>query len=96
MPRLETHKIMDWVAGQRGEPENGITGRVLGAASYTDTTLDDASQSLLRAAVRQLSMSPATVRRTLAVARTIANLEAAERIETYHLAEAIQYRPRRR
>ncbi len=56
--------------------------------------IDDAGHSLLRAAMRQLNMSARAYHRTLKLARTIADLAAAERIETAHLAEAIQYRPR--
>jgi magnesium chelatase family protein len=44
--------------------------------------------------MRQLHMSARAYHRTLKLARTIADLIGAERIETAHLAEAIQYRPR--
>jgi len=56
--------------------------------------VDEAGHSLLRAAMRQLHMSARAYHRTLKLARTIADLIGAERIETAHLAEAIQYRPR--
>ena len=56
--------------------------------------VDEAGHSLLRAAMRQLHMSARAYHRTLKLARTIADLAAAPRIETTHLAEAIQYRPR--
>ena len=56
--------------------------------------VDEAGHSLLRAAMRQLHMSARAYHRTLKLARTIADLAGAERIETAHLAEAIQYRPR--
>jgi len=56
--------------------------------------VDDAGHSLLRAAMRQLHMSARAYHRTLKLARTIADLAGAESIETAHLAEAIQYRPR--
>ena len=56
--------------------------------------VDDAGHSLLRAAMRQLNMSARAYHRTLKLARTIADLAGAERIETAHLAEAVQYRPR--
>ena len=57
--------------------------------------IDDAGRSLLRAAMTQLSMSARAFHRILKLARTIADLAGSEEIETHHLAEAIQYRPRR-
>jgi magnesium chelatase family protein len=57
--------------------------------------LDDAGKSLLRAAMSQLGMSARAFHRILKLARTIADLEGAVEIKTHHLAEAIQYRPRR-
>lgn len=57
--------------------------------------VDDAGRSLLKAAMQQLSMSARAFHRVLKLARTIADLAGSERIETSHLAEAIQYRPRR-
>ncbi len=49
---------------------------------------------MLRAAMQQLQISARASRRVLKLARTIAYLAGAENIETAHLAEAIQYRPR--
>jgi magnesium chelatase family protein len=57
--------------------------------------LDDSGKSLLRAAMTQLGMSARAFHRILKLARTIADLEGAPDIQTHHLAEAIQYRPRR-
>jgi magnesium chelatase family protein len=57
--------------------------------------LDDAGKSLLRAAMTQLGMSARAFHRILKLARTIADLEGVPDIQTHHLAEAIQYRPRR-
>jgi len=57
--------------------------------------LDDAGKGLLRAAMQQLHLSARAYHRILKLARTIADLAGADRIETAHLAEAIQYRPRR-
>ena len=56
--------------------------------------VDEAGRSLLRAAMQQLQMSARAFHRVLKLGRTIADLAGAENIETAHLAEAIQYRPR--
>ena len=57
--------------------------------------LDDAGRSLMKAAMNQLQMSARAFHRVLKLARTIADLAGSERISTAHLAEALQYRPRR-
>ncbi len=57
--------------------------------------IDDASRSLLRAAMQQMQMSARAYHRILKLARTIADLAGGDKIETPHLAEAIQYRPRK-
>lgn len=56
--------------------------------------LDAAGQSLIKAAMRQLSLSARAYHRTLKLARTIADLAGSAGIEAAHLAEAVQYRPR--
>ena len=57
--------------------------------------LDEAGRALVRAAMQQLQMSARAFHRILKLARTIADLAGSGRIEPAHLAEAIQYRPRR-
>ena len=57
--------------------------------------LDETGRGLVRAAMQQLQMSARAFHRILKLARTIADLAGSERIETAHLAAAIQYRPRR-
>jgi magnesium chelatase family protein len=57
--------------------------------------LDEAGRSLVRAAMQQLQMSARAFHRILKLSRTIADLAGSAEIETAHLAEAIQYRPRR-
>jgi magnesium chelatase family protein len=56
--------------------------------------VDEAGRSLLRAAMEQLQMSARAFHRVLKLGRTIADLAGSETIETAHLAEALQYRPR--
>jgi magnesium chelatase family protein len=56
--------------------------------------LDEAGASLIKAAMRQLQLSARAYHRILKLARTIADLAGVENIQTGHVAEAIQYRPR--
>ncbi|HEX9924917.1 MAG TPA: YifB family Mg chelatase-like AAA ATPase [Anaerolineae bacterium] len=57
--------------------------------------IDEASTNLLKAAMQQMQLSARAYHRILKLARTIADLAGLEGIQTPHIAEAIQYRPRR-
>lgn len=54
--------------------------------------LNEESKKILELAFRKLGLSARAHGRILKVARTIADLEGKEKIETSHVAEAIQYR----
>ena len=53
---------------------------------------DEAGLSMLRMAMERLSLSARAYSRILKVARTIADLEGSERVQSQHIAEAISYR----
>ena len=57
--------------------------------------VEDSAQSLLKAAMKQLYLSARAFHRILKLGRTIADLEGTDIIKAQHIAEAIQYRPRR-
>ena len=56
--------------------------------------LQPEGQSLMRAAMSQLQLSARAYHRILKLSRTIADLAGSEEIQSPHLAEALQYRPK--
>jgi magnesium chelatase family protein len=56
--------------------------------------LQEEGQRLMRAAMTQLNLSARALHRILKLARTIADLAGSEEIQSVHLAEALQYRPK--
>jgi len=56
--------------------------------------LDPEGEKLMRTAMQQMHLSARAYHRVLKLSRTIADLEGSEVIRPYHLAEALQYRPR--
>lgn len=76
----------------------GVTnGRLESPGVNKHCRLNTGDESFLEKAAKQLNLSPRGCQRVLKVARTIADLDGAERIEQYHLSEAIGFRqPARR
>ena len=57
-------------------------------------SLKEEGQSLMRSAMTQLNLSARAYHRILKLSRTIADLAGSEDIQSVHLAEALQYRPK--
>lgn len=66
----------------------------MAGGTYQSLAIDAAGESLVNAAVRHLNLTDAQKERMIRVARTIATLAGEKSIQTWHLAEACQYRSR--
>jgi magnesium chelatase family protein len=66
--------------------------RLRGGALRRHCALDLAAREVLARAAQRLGLSARAHDRILRVARTIADLEGAARVEARHLLEAVQYR----
>jgi len=56
--------------------------------------LDQQSLNLLNSASSKLELSPRSYMRTIKVARTIADIDNSRNINSSHIAEALQFRPK--
>ena len=78
--------------------ESGGKGRIHCNAQMTEKMLhqfaepDESSLELLRMAMERLKLSARAYNRILKVARTIADLEGSEKVQSQHIAEAVGYR----
>lgn len=74
-----------------GAPD-GLNGRSEGAFLERITALDERGRALLAQAAEAGRISARGWTRTLRLARTIADLESADRVQRVHVAEALAYR----
>jgi magnesium chelatase family protein len=76
----------------RCAPEVGANSQMTSREIRRWCVLDDASARILGKAMTRLALSARAHDRVLKVARTIADLESADRLGAHHVGEAIQYR----
>ncbi len=74
------------------ERQGAANARLAQGALHTHCALSAAGETLLTTAIDHLGLSARAFHRILRVARTVADLDAAERIAEHHLSEAIAYR----
>src|SRR5207244_2523416 len=76
----------------RGKGKTSCNARMTTKHIKTVCQLDEAGQELIKMAMTELNFSARAYDRILKVARTIADLDAQENIQSQHISEAIQYR----
>ena len=69
-----------------------INAELFGETLHQLVTLDDTGKKLLEQATEKMRLSMRGYTRVLRVARTIADLEGAEKTQAHHIAEAVSYR----
>jgi magnesium chelatase family protein len=80
-------------ARDRAITRQGTTNQALsGKAIDEQCKLDDAAAKFLNTAAARLGWSGRSIHRALKVARTIADLAGAAKVQVTHVAEAVQYR----
>jgi magnesium chelatase family protein len=77
---------------QRARQGNTLNARLSGKQLDQVASLDDASQALLGEAMTTLGLSARAYDKLRRVARTIADVDAEERVQLHHIAEAIGFR----
>ena len=90
--RLRVEKARE-IQRERYEGRGFLTNALLPAAATAGAcNLTEGAQRTIKAAFQNLGLSARAYDKVLRVSRTIADLEGAQRVDTYHVAEAVQFR----
>ncbi len=90
--RVVAARAIQHARQQRGEVRASCNAQLSSKEAEAVARLDSAGERTLTRAVNQLGLSARAFVRVLRVARTIADLEGAERVGAQHVAEAVQGR----
>ncbi|MBO9545300.1 YifB family Mg chelatase-like AAA ATPase [Caulobacter sp.] len=90
--RVARARTLQQARAEALDAEDGLNGRAEGAFLEKITALDDRGRALLTQAAEARRISARGWTRTLRLARTIADLEGADRVQRVHVAEALAYR----
>lgn len=82
-----------WQAARfNDDPNRALNCDLLGQPTETAMALDSRSKDLMRQAAEKFSLSARGYSRVLRVARTIADLDHSESVQSHHIAEALSFR----
>jgi magnesium chelatase family protein len=90
--RLRVYRAVELQRERFGGEKFVFNGQLSQRQLQRHCKINDASKQLLCRAVAQLGLSARAYDRVLRISRTIADLRAAENIETDHIAEALRFR----
>ena len=79
------------VQAQR-QGEGKLNGRLRGKELDVLAPMSEPARALLGQAIAELGLSARAYDKVRRVARTVADLEGAQRLDVHHVAEAVQYR----
>jgi magnesium chelatase family protein len=92
--RQRVNQARQWQLKRFAQDKNITNSQMSSQQVKKICQLNTDAQELLKNAVNQLHLSARAYYRILKLSRTIADLSQSEAIQTAHIAEALQYRPK--